>query len=220
MSDSTAPGVTTRKLTRPQAVWITLIASMTVASAALSFATGPSRAQGDSLPGAFELAPTQASGIRAIIDAVQIEPGRWDGIVIHHSGAMQGSGASIGRQHEAQGIRGLGYHMVIGNGHGAPDGEAFVGYRWQQQLPGAHLAGTMPQDEKNRKIGICLVGDGDTKPFTDDQMSTLAALVRELQSALDIPDEAVTLHRDLADSTTSPGRLFPTARFRRTLAAQ
>lgn len=219
MSDSTAPGVTTRKLTRPQAVWITLIASMTVASAALSFATGPSRAGGKALPGAFELAPAQASSIRSIVEAVRIEPGHWDGIVIHHSGSNQGSGDSIGRQHDAQGIRGLGYHMVIGNGHGATDGEVFVGYRWQQQLPGAHIAGPMPQEEKNHKIGICIVGDGDTKPFTDDQLSTLALLVRELQGALGIQDEAVTLHRDLASSTTSPGRLFPTGRFRQTLAA-
>ena len=217
MSD-TAPDLTTRRLTRPQAVWITLIAAMTFMAAALSFATGPSRARGSTLPGAFEIAPDQALGIRAIIDRVAIKPGAWDGIVIHHSGAMQGSGQTIARRHEAQGIRGLGYHMVIGNGHGAPNGEVYVGYRWQQQLPGAHVAGPLPQDAKNRKIGICLIGDGDTKPFTDDQMRTLVQLVRELQDALHIPDGAIVLHRDLADSTASPGRLFPVNRFRQSLA--
>ncbi len=220
MSQSSTPGLTTRRLTRPQAVWITLIASMTVVAAALSFVTGPAGVGGKTLPGAFEIAPTQASGIRAILDAVSIEPDRWDGIVIHHSGSTQGSGASIARTHEAQGIRGLGYHMVIGNGHGAPNGEVYVGYRWQQQLPGAHLAGPMPQDAKNRKIGICLIGDGDTKPFTDRQMQAVVQLIRELQQELGIPAERVTLHRDLADSTASPGRLFPVARFRNSLSTR
>ncbi len=59
-------------------------------------------------------------------------------IVIHHSGSTYGSAESIERDHKAMSLSGLGYHLVIGNGNGAGDGELHVGYRWLDQLRGPH----------------------------------------------------------------------------------
>ena len=60
-------------------------------------------------------------------------------------------------------------------------------------------------------IAICLVGNGNRRPFSERQTSQLISLVRRLQRELGIPPSAVRLHRDVAANlTTSPGRHFPT----------
>lgn len=156
-----------------------------------------------------------------------IDRTRWNAIVIHHSATPAGDAASIARMHAAAGLDGLGYHFVIGNGQGLPDGYVEAGPRWNRQQPGAHvIASPTPAsgvstvarraasaDDLNRHaIGICLIGNGDRRPFTDRQMHELAALVRRIQGALDIPSERVFLHSDVA-GTTSPGRFFPVSSF-------
>ena len=61
-------------------------------------------------------------------------------------------------------------------------------------------------------IAICLVGNGDRRPFSPGQVAQLVSLVRRLQRELGIPASAVRLHRDVAGGlTTSPGRYFPAA---------
>ena len=213
---SNSLGGAVRKLSRPQIVWASLLLAMTVMTGLLSLMTGS--------PSGLTLAPAAT--------AVSSEPGdwlgdvlapgdttdrpTWDGIVIHHSASIQGSLDSITRQHELQGLAGLGYHFIIGNGNGAEDGELLVGYRWSQQLPGAHVAGPMSEAYNATKIGICLVGDGDSRAFTPEQVSTLMQIVRGLQDEFGIADEAVELHRDVA-STSSPGRFFPQASFEQSL---
>ena len=62
--------------------------------------------------------------------------------MIHQSGSAYGKPSTIEAEHVAQNLRGLGHHFVIGNGSGMDDGEVHVGYRWLDQLPGAHAAGT------------------------------------------------------------------------------
>ena len=61
-------------------------------------------------------------------------------------------------------------------------------------------------------IGICLIGNGDRRPFTDRQMQALIALVRALQQELGLPADTVSLHRELAPEVSSPGRFFAEAR--------
>jgi len=154
--------------------------------------------------------------------------GRWQAIVIHHSGTPAGDAVTLGRQHVSAGLSGLGYHFVIGNGQGLGDGLVDVGYRWSQQLPGAHVAsapagangdprrvGLSKSDAEryNRHaIGICLIGNGNRREFTDRQVNELVNLVRALQERHGIPASAVHLHSDLA-SVPSPGTHFPAARF-------
>src|SRR5690554_4791933 len=65
----------------------------------------------------------------------------WQRIVIHDSGSLQGSLSSLNKVHEKLGLGGLGYHFVIDNGQGAPDGLIEVGFRWKNQRIGAHSKG-------------------------------------------------------------------------------
>jgi len=203
------------KLSRTQMVWGCLVLAMTAMTGLLSLTTG---AQTPFVsPAAMAIDGDRSDWVRAVLaPSDQHEGPRWDGIVIHHSASIQGNLDSISRQHELQGLSGLGYHFVIGNGNGAQDGELLVGYRWQQQLPGAHVGGPMSELYNSTKIGICLVGDGDSRGFNANQISTLMQIVRGLQEEYGIPDEAVELHRDVA-STSSPGRFFPQAAFQRGL---
>ncbi|MDX9911535.1 MAG: peptidoglycan recognition family protein [Phycisphaerales bacterium] len=203
---------------RTKAVWLALGGSMTlVAGLMLVLEGGPSpRAQGLALPAAA--ATTNPTSLEVIFHTkAPIQKGAWHGIVIHHSGSTRGTPASIEREHLAQNLTGLGYHFVIGNGRGIADGEVHVAYRWNEQLPGAHVAGP-DADRLNRStIGICLIGDGDTKGFTDAQVRRLAELCATLCRELGLPQDAVMLHSDVA-GTTDPGRLFPEAAFRQQLA--
>jgi hypothetical protein len=154
----------------------------------------------------------------------RLDRGRWDSIVIHHSGTPAGDGATIARMHAEQGLMGLGYHFVVGNGQGMADGLIEVGPRWNRQQPGAHVvqrptvAGAAPvarssADHLNEHaVAICLVGNGDRRRFTDRQIRELASLVRRLQRELRIPADRVYLHSDVAP-VSSPGVNFPSAEF-------
>ncbi len=143
---------------------------------------------------------------------VVLDRSRWTAIVIHHLGEPAGSADSVGRSHRGAGLDGLGYHFLIGNGNGTDDGVVEAGYRWLQQLPGAHVPGTADPSWNERSIGICLVGTGDRRPFTDLQMKHLARLVQRLQQELGIPAGNVRLCREIsANADTSPGGLFEEA---------
>jgi N-acetyl-anhydromuramyl-L-alanine amidase AmpD len=138
-----------------------------------------------------------------------IENGRWQAIVIHHSGTAAGTAGDIARQHAAWGLTSLGYHFVIGNGNGEPDGVLLTGPRWTAQEAGAHVAdraaGSTPDAAWFNQHSI-----GERREFTDAQLKTLARVVEDLQAACGIPDSAVFLHSDLAP-VASPGRWFPRA---------
>jgi len=174
------------------------------------------------------LSPATDSSLILPRDAKPIS-GQWQAIVIHHSATPAGDSITLNRQHTASGLSGLGYHFVIGNGQGLGDGLVEVGYRWNRQLAGAHVASasatesrngldrtslsTADADQYNRhSIGICMIGNGNRREFTDRQMHELITLVRALQAQFRIPGSAVYLHSDLS-KVTSPGKFFPTAEF-------
>jgi hypothetical protein len=133
---------------------------------------------------------------------------RWDGILIHHSGADTGNMARIDKFHrEVNGWLGIGYDFLIDNGDGAPDGLVETTFRWKQQIQGAH-AGHGLYEYNDHWVGICLVGDfNETRP-TPKQMKSLKTLVRFLQSYCGMPDENIRMHRDVRE-TDCPGRMFP-----------
>ncbi len=151
-----------------------------------------------------------------------LDKARWKAIVIHHSGSPGGSPESLDRLHRSWGYASLGYHFVIGNGIDFGDGAIASGPRWLQQAPGAHVAeraGNATPDAawfNEHAIGICLIGNGERRNFTDAQISRLADLVSELQRELEIPDSQIFLHSDLAN-VASPGRCFPVAAFESSL---
>ncbi len=205
-------------LGRRETVWLSVLCATTaVGGLMLLLEDRPSPA-----PRAMALVEAAPKPQAAALDRIfetkaPADQGRWRGIVIHHSGSALGSPESITRQHNAKGLKGLGYHFVISNGQGAPDGQIFVGYRWQEQLPGAHVTGTMAEQFNRQTIGICLIGDGERREFTEAQVARLSELVSALQGRLGIEDPFVYLHRDVAP-TASPGRLFPESEFRQRLA--
>ena len=144
---------------------------------------------------------------------VPLDRTQWTGIVVHHLGRPAGNGESIHRLHLSHGHTGLGYHFVIGNGNGLGDGVIHVGYRWTQQQPGVHVFDEPGEYHNRHSIGICLVGNGERREFTDRQMESLVRLVRSLQRELDIPAEQVVRHSDLVQDVSSPGRFFASSVF-------
>jgi len=141
----------------------------------------------------------------------QVEPvkGRWRYIVLHHSATAEGNAERFGRHHRRRGWDELGYHFVIDNGLGGPDGRVEVGPRWRKQKTGAHTGGT-PNDEYNRRgIGICLVGDFRAHGPTAAQLAALETLLRELMAAHEIPASHVIGHCQAPNTETKcPGRVF------------
>lgn len=202
---------------RAKIVWGSLLASMTVVGGLLLVLDKNPAPRADGL----SLAPLAAAGSTNSIASIwntqkPIARNNWSGIVIHHSGSTVGSHVTIEAEHQARKFRGLGHHFVIGNGNGMVNGELNVGYRWLDQLPGAHAGGENGQHHNLHSISICLVGDGNRRGFTAAQMKRLVELVGTLCRELDIPKDKVFLHSEIAP-TNDPGSLFPELDFRREL---
>jgi len=131
----------------------------------------------------------------------------WRYIVIHHSATASGSAAGFDSYHRKKRgwENGLGYHFVIGNGNGTPDGEVEIGNRWLDQIDGAH-AGV--EEYNHSGIGICLVGNFNQSSPTAAQMASLSVLVEYLQNRCHITAENIIMHRH-CKQTDCPGRNFP-----------
>jgi len=177
----------------------------------LWIALPPSR--GDAAP---ESRPGAGALRERLCEGVRIEPGRWRMIVIHHSATHGGNAARFHDYHlyERGWDGGLGYHFVIGNGHGSGDGEVEIGRRWLEQAWGVHARGY-----NVGSIGICLVGNFEDAAPTEAQMDALVGLVCCLMDLCGLAPGDVRLHGELM-ATACPGRRFPTAAFRAALAAR
>lgn len=141
-------------------------------------------------------------------------PRDWRAIVVHHAAVKSGDAASINRMHLSNGWDGLGYHFVIGNGTASGDGQIEMGFRWRDQLKGAH-ARARPGDDNRwnlHSIGICLVGDFTNTSPSPRQMDALVHLVRALMAEYKIPAENVVPH-SFVHATECPGARFPWAEF-------
>ena len=129
----------------------------------------------------------------------------WTSIVIHHTATDQGSVESIHEAHLAREWLGIGYHFVIGNGNGMPDGEIAPTFRWREQLHGAHAGA---EEYNQHGIGIALVGNFEKQPPTPAQLASIKRLVAVLKSEYHIDGEHVIGHREVKP-TACPGKLFP-----------
>lgn len=200
---------------RTKAVWVTLAVAMAGVTGMLALldSGGSFVSGGMNLPA---LAAAAGSNSLESIFQTRAEESDWKAIVIHHTGTPFGTASSLDEDHRRQGLSGLGHHFVIGNGNGLGDGEIHAGYRWLDQLPGAHAAGEHGDWYNHHAIGIVLVGNGDRRAFTDRQMTRLLDLVAALSRRYGIPPESVVLHSEIAP-TSSPGRFFPAAAFRESL---
>lgn len=134
----------------------------------------------------------------------------WKFIVLHHTATNHGDVASIDAVHKArrdaggQPWKGIGYHFLIGNGQGMPDGAVESTFRWKQQIAGAH-AGQYQFNEWG--IGVCLVGNFEEAPPTAAQLAAVQQLIRRLQKEFNLGDQQILRHGDLK-ATACPGRLF------------
>jgi len=126
----------------------------------------------------------------------------WKHVVIHHSATSGGNAEQFDHQHRRRGWDELGYHFVIGNGDGAPDGQVQVGSRWRKQKWGAHCGGTPGNEYNKYGIGICLVGNFQNHMPTAAQMASLDELLAYLMTTCDIPAGSVIAHKDAPNANT------------------
>ena len=206
---------------RTRVVWSALIGAMTLVGGGLLL-SDPSPAGLGSSSG-VTLSPLAAvarpSSLDPIFQTAQgFEPARWDAIVIHHTATPGATPEGLDEAHRAMRLEGLGYHMVVGNGVGMGEGEIHVGARWLAQQPGAHVAGPMGAELNRTSVGICLVGDGDRRPFSEAQLRRAAELVAAVAQRCGLRADQILLHRDVAGGS-APGRLFPEAAVRERVAA-
>jgi LysM repeat protein len=151
--------------------------------------------------------------IKRAIALAPVRPGRWQYIVIHHSGVD--TGTVKGMDHYHRDVRhmenGLAYDFVIGNGSGMEDGEIAASRRWTLQLDGGHLAS---EAQNKIALGICLVGNFDEHPPTRKEMESLRALVVALMARCNLTPRAVKTHQQInIVHTRCPGTQFPTKSF-------
>lgn len=198
------------RLSRTQMVWVVFIAATTIVVLFHTLTRGEGRG-GFLMAASLDVLNEQIDSDPIFNLNASLDRTRWTSIIIHDLGLPSGDASSVDRHHRSLGYQGLGYHFLIGNGSGLGDGIVHVGYRWTDQLPGAHATGPNADYFNNRAISICLIGNGDRRSFTDRQFDTLLALIRRLQRELAIPADRVLLHRDIAPGVTSPGRFFDSA---------
>ena len=130
----------------------------------------------------------------------------WRHVVVHHSATAKGNAAEFDAMHRARGWDALGYHFVIDNGQGGPDGRVEVGARWTRQKWGAHTGGTPNNEYNTYGIGICLVGDFTDHLPSDAQLASLRRLLRYVMARYEIPADRVIGHRDAPNAKTEcPG---------------
>jgi hypothetical protein len=132
---------------------------------------------------------------------------RWTCIVVHHSASDKGTPQAIDQAHRQRGWDELGYHFVIGNGVDYPDGQIYVGSRWDKQKHGAHCK--VPGNYYNEHgIGICLIGNLEEHPPTAAQMAALSRLIAFLEEQCGLDYDRVLTHGGITGKTLCPGRYF------------
>ena len=159
--------------------------------------------------------PRRPAGIFADIPASWIPPvppRHWKWIIIHHTATSFGNAAIVTRWHIARGFDEMGYHFLIDNGNGGPDGRVEVGTRWPKQKWGAHTK-TPDNQFNNYGIGICLVGNFDITHPTPAQLRSLTRLVAYLMLTYHISPDNVLGHNQ-CKPTDCPGRYMNVAAVR------
>lgn len=118
-------------------------------------------------------------------------------IVVHHSDSTYDNVETIRRFHMSseREFNDIGYHYVILNGNGGPNGEIKPGR--DEEMVGAHAK---TESRNFRSVGICLVGKD---VFTDKQKDVLVKKLAELCSKYNITPSAETI---LPHHATCPGK--------------
>ncbi len=150
----------------------------------------------------------------------EVPESRWNWLILHHSATASGSVETIHDEHrrrtDGQGNQwlGIGYHFVIGNGNGMPDGHVAATFRWEQQIHGAHSGHAI---FNARGVGICLIGNFEISAPTVKQLAAVKRLVRVLAVRHQIPADRVIGHSSVK-ATSCPGKKFPMQEVREVIA--
>ncbi|MBE3133615.1 MAG: N-acetylmuramoyl-L-alanine amidase [Acidobacteria bacterium] len=132
----------------------------------------------------------------------------WQFIVLHHSATARGCAAEFDVMHRNHGWDELGYHFVIGNGTGSPDGLVEVGSRWPKQKHGAHCKVAGHPEYNDVGVGVCMVGNFDNTLPTRAQLTSCARVVQYLKDRYRVPRSRIYGHGQLKP-THCPGLQFP-----------
>ena len=162
--------------------------------------------------------PLLGTAILKKLDDTKPTRGKWKRIVIHHSATNVDDAVNIHNVHKARGMKnGLAYHFVISNGsRKAKDGEIYVGGRWKGQQDGGHMKRLQWNKES---IGICLIGNFQSRRPTAAQIKSLEGLCRYLSRRTAIPTSKIMTHKGLHPGhTLCPGKYFSIESFRKKLA--
>ncbi|MBG31159.1 MAG: hypothetical protein CMI31_14350 [Opitutae bacterium] len=158
---------------------------------------------------AAPLPPLLGSSIIKELNRTKPTRGKWKRIVIHHSATNVDDAENMHQVHKNQRKmkNGLAYHFVISNGsRKAKDGEIYIGGRWKNQFDGGHVKRLQWNKES---IGICLIGNFETRRPTAAQLKSLEGLCRYLAAKTGIPDSKITSHKCLHPGhTVCPGKHF------------
>jgi len=136
---------------------------------------------------------------------------KWIYVVVHHSATDSGSVDSIDAEHRSRKDSlgnpwlGIGYHFVIGNGNGMPDGEVEPTFRWKQQIHGAHSGSAV---HNANGIGICLIGNFQEQAPSEKQRTAVTNLIRHLSRRYNIAARLIIGHNTVKP-TICPGKFFP-----------
>ena len=147
---------------------------------------------------------------------------RWKYIVIHHSAGSRGDIEFLQKVHRQRQpgdpIDAIPYHYIIGNGKGLGLGEIASDWRQSYHLWGAHVSASN-LDRNFRGIGICLVGNYETRSVPAKQYSALVRLTKYLMQKYKIPIKNINGHGMIeGESTKCPGKYFPMKKFKTDIA--
>ena len=144
------------------------------------------------------------------INRPKINTGKWKNIIAHHSATKNGNAKIFDTAHRRRGMEnGLAYHFVICNGtNGSYDGTVEVGARWLRQIKGGHVKS---KTYNANSIGICLVGNFETKHPSKKQIASLIELIDYLKNKTLRGRPKFKVHREL-EQTVCPGKNFPVAK--------
>ena len=109
-------------------------------------------------------------------------------IVIHHSASSDSTTVeNIQQWHYSRGWSGIGYHYVI-------DQQGVITQGRPEDTQGAHAYQDKDHEANTDGIGVCVIGNFMTQKPTDEQISSLVWLIKNIQSRYgNIP---VIGHRD------------------------
>jgi hypothetical protein len=128
-------------------------------------------------------------------------------LCIHHSASSSGTVEEFDLMHRGRGFSSIGYHHVIGNGKGIPDGEIKLGR--PEKIDGAGVWGN-----NKGKLHCCMIGQfsrahsGYTGPPTPKQWHALGHWLLVKGATYSVPFTGIVGHKEIAlkgHPTACPG---------------